>query len=74
MHITAYGTKLCLQLKYPSALNSLEQITTCARGQKIALFLDYDGTLSPIVDNPDHAYMPSAVNWFPTEIITRLIQ
>ncbi|KAG1354489.1 putative Trehalose-phosphate phosphatase A [Cocos nucifera] len=65
-------------LKYPSALNALEQITACAKGKKIALFLDYDGTLSPIVDNPEHAYMPSAMRtavknvakYFPTAIIS----
>ncbi|XP_008787005.1 probable trehalose-phosphate phosphatase F [Phoenix dactylifera] len=65
-------------LKYPSALNALEHITTCAKGKKIALFLDYDGTLSPIVDNPDHAYMPTAMRtavknvakYFPTAIIS----
>ncbi|RVW40124.1 Trehalose-phosphate phosphatase A [Vitis vinifera] len=46
-----------LQLKYPSALKSFEQITNYAKGKRIALFLDYDGTLSPIVDNPDRAFM-----------------
>ncbi|XP_073000735.1 probable trehalose-phosphate phosphatase 2 [Typha latifolia] len=44
-------------MKYPSALNSFEQIAAYAEGKKIALFLDYDGTLSPIVDNPDNAIM-----------------
>ena len=48
-------------MKYPSALTSFEQITNCAKGKKIALFLDYDGTLSPIVDNPDRAFMSSVV-------------
>lgn len=50
-----------LQLKYPSALSSFEQITNYAKGKRVALFLDYDGTLSPIVDDPDRAFMSSAV-------------
>lgn len=50
-----------LQVKYPSALKSFEQITNHAKGKRIALFLDYDGTLSPIVDNPDCAFMSETV-------------
>ncbi|XP_020239005.1 trehalose-phosphate phosphatase A [Cajanus cajan] len=44
-------------LKFPSALASFDQIANCAKGKRIVLFLDYDGTLSPIVDNPDCAFM-----------------
>jgi len=50
-----------LQKKYPSALNAFEKIVTYGKGKKIALFLDYDGTLSPIVDEPDHAVMSDQV-------------
>ncbi|GMH29672.1 hypothetical protein Nepgr_031515 [Nepenthes gracilis] len=65
-------------LKYPSALSSFEQITHFAKGKRLALFLDYDGTLSPIVDNPNCAFMSddmrSAVKnvaeCFPTAIIS----
>ncbi|KAL4575951.1 hypothetical protein LXL04_012038 [Taraxacum kok-saghyz] len=65
-------------LKYPSALTSFEQIANNARGKRIALFLDYDGTLSPIVDNPDHAFMSNAMRaavrnvakYIPTAIIS----
>ncbi|KAK4385111.1 Trehalose-phosphate phosphatase A [Sesamum angolense] len=65
-------------LKYPSALASFEQIANSANGKRIALFLDYDGTLSPIVDNPDHAFMSIAMRtavsnvakYFPTAIIS----
>lgn len=65
-------------LNYPSALKSFEQITNFAKGKRIALFLDYDGTLSPIVDNPDCAFMSDAMRaavkrvakYFPTAIIS----
>jgi hypothetical protein len=32
-----------------------------SRGKQIVVFLDYDGTLSPIVDDPDAAYMSDTV-------------
>ncbi|KAJ4803055.1 Trehalose 6-phosphate phosphatase [Rhynchospora pubera] len=65
-------------MKYPSALTSFEQITTYASGKRIALFLDYDGTLSPIVDNPENAIMSdemrisvkNVAKYFPTAIIS----
>ncbi|KAJ8767634.1 hypothetical protein K2173_018192 [Erythroxylum novogranatense] len=71
----AYGSWM---LKYPSALNSFEQITNFARNKKIAVFLDYDGTLSPIVDDPDLALMSddmrlavrNVAKCFPTAIIS----
>lgn len=49
-------------MKCPSALSSFKQITNHAKNKKIVLFLDYDGTLSHIVDNPEHAFMSNAVN------------
>lgn len=63
---------------YPSALSSFGKIMTNARNRKIVIFLDYDGTLSPIVDDPDRAFMSadmrSAVKcvakYFPTAIIS----
>ncbi|XXG77834.1 hypothetical protein AAC387_Pa08g1908 [Persea americana] len=65
-------------LKYPSALTSFEQITNYAKGKRMALFLDYDGTLSPIVDDPNNAFMSQAMrdavqevaNHYPTAIIS----
>lgn len=52
---------MCLQLKYPSALKCFSQIVKQAENKRIAIFLDYDGTLSPIVDDPDRAIMSSSV-------------
>ncbi|OIT20257.1 putative trehalose-phosphate phosphatase g [Nicotiana attenuata] len=71
-------TYLSWEIKYPSALNSFQQIMRQARNKQIVIFLDYDGTLSPIVDDPDRAFisneMHSAVRnvakYFPTAIIS----
>lgn len=52
--VAAYNTWLA---KFPSALASFDQIIANAEGKKIALFLDYDGTLSPIVNDPEKAFM-----------------
>ncbi|MFQ5846975.1 MAG: trehalose-phosphatase [Candidatus Methylomirabilales bacterium] len=41
----------------PSALDSIQEIIRGARGRHLALFLDYDGTLTPIVDRPELATM-----------------
>jgi len=48
-------------VKYPSAISSFAHIAAQAKKKKIAVFLDYDGTLSPIVDDPDRAIMSDAV-------------
>ncbi|CAN6311971.1 unnamed protein product [Urochloa humidicola] len=63
---------------YPSALTSFEAITDLAASKRLALFLDYDGTLSPIVDNPANALMSDEMraavrhvaSLFPTAIIS----
>lgn len=52
------------QRKYPSALGSFDEIAAAAVGKKIVVFLDYDGTLSPIVENPDAAFMSESVRFF----------
>lgn len=41
----------------PSALESIEDIFNHAKSKLIAVFLDYDGTLTPIVETPDKAIM-----------------
>ena len=53
---------LSLKVDYPSALTSFEAIIDLAGSKRLALFLDYDGTLSPIVDNPENALMSDEVN------------
>lgn len=37
------------------------EITEASKGKQIVMFLDYDGTLSPIVENPDRAFMSGKV-------------
>ncbi|CAK7348731.1 unnamed protein product [Dovyalis caffra] len=64
--------------KHPSALDAFEGMMILAEGKSLVVFLDYDGTLSPIVNDPDQAFMSekmrSAVqevaNVFPTAIVS----
>ncbi|XP_020229914.1 probable trehalose-phosphate phosphatase J [Cajanus cajan] len=65
-------------LYHPSALNTFEQILHSSKGKQIVVFLDYDGTLSPIVADPDKAFMTRKMRatlkgiarHFPTAIVT----
>ena len=41
----------------PNALSSFEHIRTLLEGKRPVVFLDYDGTLAPIVSRPDQAFM-----------------
>ncbi|KAK9788837.1 hypothetical protein WJX73_008765 [Symbiochloris irregularis] len=45
------------QAKHPFILDCFEQFEAHAKGKRVTLFLDYDGTLAPIVKDPDKAYM-----------------
>ncbi|CAL0319493.1 unnamed protein product [Lupinus luteus] len=64
--------------KHPSALHSFDTLMKAAIGKKIIVFLDYDGTLSPIVNDPDRAFMSDEMraavseiaSYFPTAIIS----
>lgn len=63
---------------HPSALSTFDKMMSIAEGKRIVVFVDYDGTLSPIVDDPELAFMPdtmrSAVRevarYFPTAIVS----
>ncbi|XP_023546716.1 probable trehalose-phosphate phosphatase J [Cucurbita pepo subsp. pepo] len=65
-------------LHLPSALNMFDEITTASKGKQIVMFLDYDGTLSPIVEDPDRAFMTHEMRaavkniaaHFPTAIVS----
>lgn len=43
--------------KIPSALEHMEDIAQKIQGKRLAVFLDYDGTLTPIVDRPELAIL-----------------
>ena len=45
----------------PDALESLREIVGALSGKRLALFLDYDGTLTPIVDRPELAVLSEAM-------------
>ncbi|WCJ22399.1 Haloacid dehalogenase-like hydrolase (HAD) superfamily protein [Euphorbia peplus] len=64
--------------KHPSALESFEGMMKQAEGKNLVVFLDYDGTLSPIVDDPEQAFMSDKMRLaveqvaciFPTAIVS----
>ncbi|XP_047342289.1 probable trehalose-phosphate phosphatase D [Impatiens glandulifera] len=66
------------KIQHPSALDMFDQITRASNGKKIVMFLDYDGTLSPIVEDPDRAFMTNEMRqavkevakYFPTAIVS----
>jgi trehalose 6-phosphate phosphatase len=41
----------------PSALRSIEEIKSIVKNRRLAVFLDYDGTLTPIVNHPKDAIL-----------------
>uniref|UniRef100_A0A1D1YTK5 Trehalose 6-phosphate phosphatase n=1 Tax=Anthurium amnicola TaxID=1678845 RepID=A0A1D1YTK5_9ARAE len=65
-------------LDHPSALSMFDEILKLSKGKKIVMFLDYDGTLSPIVDDPECAFMSDGMRdavrnvakYFPTAIVS----
>ncbi|KAL6220542.1 hypothetical protein ACLB2K_008298 [Fragaria x ananassa] len=65
-------------VEHPSALGSFDKMMKAAKGMRIVVFLDYDGPLSPIVDDPDLAFMSDemraalreVVTYFPTAVIS----
>jgi trehalose 6-phosphate phosphatase len=52
---------LQLQEKHPSALSSFDDVIKHAHKKQVVVFLDYDGTLSPIVEDPERAFMSTEV-------------
>ncbi|KAL8550758.1 hypothetical protein ACS0TY_000009 [Phlomoides rotata] len=64
--------------EHPCALTSFQEMMSATEGKQIVVFLDYDGTLSPIVNDPERAFMSDAMRSavrevarrFPTAIIS----
>ncbi|KAL5572090.1 hypothetical protein UlMin_021687 [Ulmus minor] len=64
--------------KHPSALDSFDEMMSKAKENDMAVFLDYDGTLSPIVEDPEKAFMTDAMRaavrevgmCFPTAVVS----
>jgi beta-phosphoglucomutase family hydrolase len=52
----------------PSALDGFEALFRQAAGKRIVVFLDYDGTLTPIVETPDRAVMHEEMREAVTEL------
>lgn len=52
-----------IQTRHPSALSMFHQIVNASKRKQIVMFLDYDGTLSPIVEDPDRAFMTNEVHY-----------
>ncbi|KAM7516804.1 hypothetical protein LguiA_006387 [Lonicera macranthoides] len=65
-------------VQHPSALGKFDDIMEASKGKQIVIFLDYDGTLSPIVEDPDRAFMTNEMRaavrdvakYFPTAIVS----
>ena len=53
----------------PSALDRLDQIAAAMNGRRLAMFLDYDGTLTPIVRRPERAVLSNSIR----EILRMLV-
>ncbi|KAL0043483.1 hypothetical protein WJX79_006006 [Trebouxia sp. C0005] len=64
--------------QHPSILEHFDDFTSLLHDKRLAVFLDYDGTLTPIVKDPDRAFMPEQMRaavrrvaqLFPTSIIS----
>jgi trehalose 6-phosphate phosphatase len=55
----------------PSALDRLDEIIAPARGKRFAVFLDYDGTLTPIVGQPEDAWLSDTMRQTLRELAAR---
>lgn len=67
-----------MQVEHPCILASFDRFLSLASGKRLVVFLDYDGTLTPIVSDPDLALISESMRGtvkrvaqtFPTAIIS----
>lgn len=65
--MACHNSAICCSItqnEHPCALTCFEDMMSSAQGKRIVVFLDYDGTLSPIVNDPDSAFMSNQVRYF----------
>ena len=55
----------------PSALDRFDEIIVPASGNQVAVFLDYDGTLTPIVSQPEEALLSNSMRQALQELAAR---
>jgi trehalose 6-phosphate phosphatase len=55
----AYLSELSIPL--PAALQHIDDIVQSAENKRVVIFLDYDGTLTPIVARPEDAHLPDTM-------------
>jgi alpha,alpha-trehalase len=60
----------CTTLELPNAADRWEEIARLMRGKRPAVFLDYDGTLTPIVERPDLAVLTDEMRATVKELAT----
>ncbi|KAG6975709.1 hypothetical protein JG688_00002097 [Phytophthora aleatoria] len=56
-----------------NAFRDMDSIKQKVAGKRPVVFLDYDGTLSPIVDVPDHAFMTDAMRSALSELSSKFV-
>jgi alpha,alpha-trehalase len=54
---TEHSNRREVNSEIPSALEHVEELIQQKNGRRMAVFLDYDGTLTPIVDRPEAAVL-----------------
>ena len=58
--------------RIPSALDRFDEMIVPARGNHVAVFLDYDGTLTPIVSQPEEAFLSDSMREALQELASRV--
>ncbi len=58
--------------RIPSALDRFDEMLVPARGNQVAVFLDYDGTLTPIVSQPEEALLSDSMRQALQELASRV--